>query len=384
VEELLDQPQLRVPTDERRLQPVNALRTTDPGQDPAGSPQRLRNGFALQLVPAGGREAHGCFRYPAGAAVDQDCPRFGDGLHPRGGVHGIPGHHPLTERSDRDRNRPRHHTGPSGQPVRSRLLPKLGNSVNQLQRGAHGPLAILFGCQRGSPHRHHRVPDELLHDSAVAADDRARLLEVPGQQLPDLLRVPRLAQRGEPHKVAEEHGTDPTLSHWGRRGGELLRDNSIEWRLGRHHRSANSAESLAWRRGRATRHAGRSQGRPAVFTERLAVCIPDCTNATGGHGVQPIPKCLNTGVTSFLHGGDEGPKRTRWLTLRGRQLSGDRMSKQQKFDQVLTNYYGSPEPPTRSRGCGQICERDDQPTGGGHADGSPARAAIRLPLCTVQ
>ena len=81
--------------------------------------------------------------------------------------------------------------------------------VDELQPGPHGPLRVVLVGGRDTPHRHHRVADELLHDAAVARHDPAALLEVARQELAHLLLVAGLREAREPDQVTEQHAGDP-------------------------------------------------------------------------------------------------------------------------------------------------------------------------------
>jgi len=115
VEQLLHGAQLHVAPGQRRLQPVDTLRTTDTGQHPRRPPQLGRVAFALQLVLAGVGEPDRRARQPLRRTIDPHRPRFRGGLHPRRRVHRIAGHHPLRARPQRDRYLPGHDTRAQGQ-----------------------------------------------------------------------------------------------------------------------------------------------------------------------------------------------------------------------------------------------------------------------------
>ena len=211
VEQLLDRAQLRVPSGQRGLQPVDPLAAAHSSQHPGSPPQALRLGLALQRVLPRIGEPDRAGSQSLRRHVGQYMPGFGGRLHPGRGVHRIPGHHPLTSRTQRDRDLAGHHPRPRRQARYPRLGPQIGHGRHQLKPGPHGTLGVSFGGRRGAPHRHHRVPDELLHYPAVPADHRARHREILRQQLPDRLRVLRLRQRGEPDHVAEKHRAHPPL-----------------------------------------------------------------------------------------------------------------------------------------------------------------------------
>ena len=138
----------------------------------------LRLRLALQRVLPGIGEPDRAARQPLRRPIDQHLPRLGRRLHPGGGVHRIPGHHPLTGRAQRDRHLTGHHPRPRRQTRHPRLRPQLAHRGHQIQRGAHRPLRVPLRRHRRPPHRHHRIPDELLHHPAIPADHRPRHLEI--------------------------------------------------------------------------------------------------------------------------------------------------------------------------------------------------------------
>ena len=115
VKQLLDRAQLRVPADQRRLQAVDPLDTTHPGQHPGRPPQPLRLGLALQPVRSGLGKPDRAARQPLRRGVHQHRPWLRRRLHPRRGVHRVTGDHPLADRPQRDRHLAGHHPGPGRQ-----------------------------------------------------------------------------------------------------------------------------------------------------------------------------------------------------------------------------------------------------------------------------
>ena len=209
VEQFLDHTQLGIPPGQRRLQPIDPLDTAHPGQHPRRPPQPHRT----RLLPFSGappprRTRPRC--RPAAASAHPPAPtRLRGRLHPGRGVHRIAGDHPLADRAHRDRHLAGHHPGPRRQPRDSGLGSQLAHRGYQLQPGSHGPLRVPLRGHRRAPHRHHRIADELLHHPAVPADHRPGHVEVAGQQLPDLLRIPGLRQRREPHQIARTAPSTP-------------------------------------------------------------------------------------------------------------------------------------------------------------------------------
>ena len=219
VEQLPDRTQLGIPPGQGGLQPVHPLRAADRGQHPGGPPQPGRLRLALQRMLAGIGEPDGAARQPLRGLIGQYLPRPGRGLDPRRGVHRIPGHHPLAGRAEVYCHRAGHHPGPGGQARHVLVLAELADRGDQVQGSADGPLRILLRGGRRPPHRHHRIPDELLRHAPVPPDDLPGDPDVPREQLTDRLRITRLGQRGEPHQVAEQHRAHPPLRHRLFRGG---------------------------------------------------------------------------------------------------------------------------------------------------------------------
>src|SRR4051812_25015491 len=83
---------------------------------------------------------------------------------------------------------------------------------DQVERGANGPLRVIFMRNRCAPHRHHRVTDELFDGSSVASDDLCAQLEVPTQSFPYFLRVPAFREGCEADEVGEQDGNQTPLS----------------------------------------------------------------------------------------------------------------------------------------------------------------------------
>ncbi|HET6877683.1 MAG TPA: hypothetical protein VFH38_09160 [Jatrophihabitans sp.] len=217
VEQLLDRAELRIATDERRLETIDALRAADPGEYPRRAEQCHRLALALEVMFAFVGEADGGGGEPPGRVVDPYLSRPGGRLDTRGGVDGVPRHHALPDGAESHR----HLAGDDSRPQRESRCAELGaqrcHRRHQVQPGAHGSFGVALGGRRGTPHGHHRVADELLHHPAVALDDRASGVEVSGEQFSDRLRILRLRQRGEADEVGEEHRTHAPLRNGRRR-----------------------------------------------------------------------------------------------------------------------------------------------------------------------
>ncbi len=201
----LTRAQLGVPAGQRRLQPVDALRSAHGGDDRLRPVQPHRLGLALQHVLTHvGVGDRGLRQARVSASTHTDARRR-RGLHPGRGVDRVAGHHALPDRPSVTA------TDPVTTPTRSdrsgsaRRLPQRRHLADQVEPRADRPLGVVLVGDRDAPHRHHRVADELLDRPAVATHDRARPREVGAQQLAHVLGVTALGQCGERDQVREEH-----------------------------------------------------------------------------------------------------------------------------------------------------------------------------------
>ena len=211
VEELLDETQIAVAADERGLEGGGSDDAAAQPDHADGAPQRHGFGLPLQLVRPGVLVDDRRLRGPAGCLAHEHGARRGGRLHPRGGVDEIAGDHALALRAERHRRL-------AGQDARAcreagctDLLAERHDGRDEVECGADGPLGVVFVRDRSPPDGHHRIADELLHRAAEALDDAPRVLEVAGEELPHLLGVSRLGERGEADEIGEEHRYEPPL-----------------------------------------------------------------------------------------------------------------------------------------------------------------------------
>ena len=106
--------------------------------------------------------------------ADQHLARRRRLLEPRRHVHRVPGRQPL-----RRARSPPHRCSPRSDP-RSRARQR----IPHLDRRPTGPQRVVLVHHRHPEHRHHRIPDELLHRPAVRLDDPAHPLEIARQATP--------------------------------------------------------------------------------------------------------------------------------------------------------------------------------------------------------
>ena len=103
VEEVLDQPQLAVAADERRLEALRLQRAARAGDDAQRAPGGNEPALALQLVqPRVLVDDRGLGR-AARRLADEHLAGLGDALDPRGGVDEVAGDHALALGADRHR-----------------------------------------------------------------------------------------------------------------------------------------------------------------------------------------------------------------------------------------------------------------------------------------
>ena len=100
VQQLLDQAQLLVPADERRLRAPPAPGATALADDTDRAPGRHRLLLALQRQRLDRHERDRPGRRPVGALADEHGARLGGGLQPRRGVDQVAGHQRLVDRAD--------------------------------------------------------------------------------------------------------------------------------------------------------------------------------------------------------------------------------------------------------------------------------------------
>ena len=204
VEELPDDRERAVPADERALGQLAPSFAPAEGDDLAGLPGRDRLALAAKRPVAGVLEGDRAGRHPVGRVVDQDGPRPGRRLEPRGRVDDVARDHPLADGADGDGRLPADDACPGLEPGESEVAAESGHRRDQVEAGPDRPLRVVLVGDRGAPHGHDRVADELLDGPAVAGDDLATGREVALEKVPHLLGVATLGQGRERDEVDEE------------------------------------------------------------------------------------------------------------------------------------------------------------------------------------
>ena len=228
-EQLLDGPQLAIAPDERRLQPLGLQGSARSGDHPNRAPERDGFDLALELVGSGIFVHDDRVGGPLRGLPHEHGPRLGDRLDARRRVHKIARDHPLSLGPDRHRGLPRQHPGPGGERC-PYVDTEVGDGFEQVERGSDRSFGIVLLGGRCTPYGHHRIADEFLQGPAVEGDQAPTGVEVPGEELADLLRVPALRKRGEPDQIGEQHRDESPLGGRGR--GRLGRPGRLGRRPG--------------------------------------------------------------------------------------------------------------------------------------------------------
>ena len=177
-------------------------------------------------------------------------------LQPRRRVHhitrdkGLPELRPSPERHHR---LARIDTDPHLQRKSRTVLVQLADRLQDPQASPHRSLGVVLVRHRRPEHRHHRIPDELLHRPTVPLQHPPHLLVVRPQPRPHVLGIRLLRRSREADQVAEQHRHDfPLLQRRRRRGLrkrrraettelEALRVLFAAGRAGRHQPSLKTA-----------------------------------------------------------------------------------------------------------------------------------------------
>ena len=234
-QQLLDQPQVLVPADERRLRRLATQGAAALGDDAHGPPRRHRVRLALERQPLDGLERDGAGGGPEGAFADEHGARLGRGLQPRRRVDQVAGHDRLVDRSEVGGGLTGDHGG-AGQQRKAELAPERSHVGDDLERGADGALGVVLVRDRCAPDRHDRIADELLHQPAVALHGVGGQVEVAAEHGPDVLGVAVLGEAGEADEVDEQDRHQAPLR---------VRLRSRGLRRGGHQASRQRAAALA-------------------------------------------------------------------------------------------------------------------------------------------
>ncbi len=279
VEEVLDQTELAVATDERRLQSGELERAAPVRRHAERLEERDRLRLALQLVLALRARRRSPPRSPASST------------HRRAPAPARPAvwmREAVLTRSPATMPWPSAPIVTAASPVStparawSRRV-ELRHGRHQVERSPHRPLGVVLLRHRRPPDRHHRVADELLDRAAVALDQRPRRLEVARQQLPRLLRIPALGRGREPDQVGEQDRHEAPLRGRCRRLGRRCGGRR---RLRAERRAALAAE-LHRRRVRRPARRTRLGERAAALAAELAAGVVLEAAGAADHAATP-------------------------------------------------------------------------------------------------
>ena len=217
MEEVLEQAELVVAADERRLERVRPAAAPALGDDAQGAPRRDRGDLALEQLLAGRLEGDRRRSRRGGSPRRRArCPGGATDWSRAAVLTRSPATIPwlvapiVTAAS------------PVSTPARALMPgPTAPDGVDELEGGPDGTLGVVLAGGRRAPDGHDRVADELLDRPAVAPDDLGREVEVAGQGLADLLAVALLGERREADEVGEQDRDEAALGD-GRLDGAWL------------------------------------------------------------------------------------------------------------------------------------------------------------------
>ena len=261
MELVLQLAELIVAAHERGLERLGTVPAAAFGDDPQGPPRGDGRRLALEGLVASGLEGDRLAGGPLGRLAHEDRPGRRDRLEAGRRVDEVARHHALVRRTEGDR-------GLAGQDADARLdrRPQRAHRVDQVQARPDRALGVILAGGRRTPHGHHRVADELLDGAPVQGDDAAGQVEVAGQELPGVLRVATIRERGEADEVGEQDGDEPPFGDWC--GSRVLQND----------RGRRDDRALADR-----------QPRPALVAEgRIGGIRPAAGRATDGEA-RPAP-----------------------------------------------------------------------------------------------
>ncbi len=288
VEQVLEQPQLRVTPHERGFETVVAAAAASLGHDPHRAPGRDGQGLPLEIVLAGRLVGHRAGGREVRRLADEDGPGRGGGLEPRSGVHEVACHHALVRGAQRHGRLAREHAAAR---LDARADPPDG--VDKVERCPDSTLRVILVGRGGSPEGHDGIADELLHPAAVPPDDLRGQVEVRREELPHGLGIPPFGQRGEADEIREQHGDETTFCDRGRLGACATDATApADARVGAATAAGDRAAAVAAEadRGRVDGTAGRTGQREtrATLAAELAARLVDGRAAGAGHGFETV------------------------------------------------------------------------------------------------
>src|SRR5205809_43338 len=151
----------RIPARVRTISASAQYVTPSPTDHPDRAPNGNRLGLPLELARAGLLVDDRLIACALCGLADEHGSRVGHALDAGGRVDDVTSHHPLALGADRDGRLPREDADPRPQVRGTNLLPKGFHRRRQIERGANGPLRIVFIGDRSTPHGHHGIAEEL-------------------------------------------------------------------------------------------------------------------------------------------------------------------------------------------------------------------------------
>lgn len=289
-EHVLEQAQVVNPSNERRLDAL-PNRFADGAAHSVGAPRGDRDILSFHGLVAELGKSDGVADGASGCLSNEDRARIGDRLQPRCGVDHVADDEALLVAAGADRRFSGEDADPNRQLGHAVLGSELGDRIRQLQPGAYRTLGIVLVGDRCTPHSHHRVADELVNDTAEGLDHVAGSIEIPGEEVANLLRVTRLGEWSEPGEVGKEHGDQAAFGN--RRC--LLSGGRSRCGLGQG-RATAPAETVQRRIRRPAVGADHLETAAAIAAEAVRLGVLGLTNRAGDHDDEATSPRMRAGL----------------------------------------------------------------------------------------
>ena len=289
VQQLLDQPQILVAADERRLRRL-AAHGAAAARDTPAAPARRATGSGLPFSVSGstGTNAIDARRRPVRALADEHGPGLGCGLQPRRGVDQVAGDQALVDRAERGDRLAGEHAG-AGLQRQAELARRARSTRSTISSAARTARSASSSCATGvpqtamtaSPMNFSTMPPWRCTASEAS-------VEVAALSIVRTSSASRSsANGGEADEVDEQHRDEAALGVvvsalcWDRRRAAVQSTG----RAGRSARAALSAELVVGGVGRAAGRAGEGQPRAALLAELAAGLVDDPARGAAHDGL---------------------------------------------------------------------------------------------------
>ena len=197
-------PELPLATHQRRIEMARGHDAGRVHRDDAPRHERLALALGIDRRRRLGRDR--VADQPIRLGADEDRARRRVLLQASGHVHGVTGHESLSVGGLARDDLAGVDAGPRDEALGE---PELAQSALELVGCPDGPERVVLVEGGQAEHRHHGIPDELLHDAAVTLDDGAREVEVFAHQRSQALGIEPLPERCRAGDIDEHDGHGP-------------------------------------------------------------------------------------------------------------------------------------------------------------------------------